>query len=179
MIGGKPEAVEICEPILKLLSVEGGYLHCGDSGSGHFVKLVHNGIEFGMLQSIGEGFELLQNGGFSLNLGDVLRVWSNGSVIRGWLVELMEKGLRENPDIKKVPDYVEDTGEVMMILLIFMALLGGIIVYVIFNRYVNSQKQQIGVLLGLGYTRKDILKYFLFNVFVISVISPSSGIMTP
>jgi 6-phosphogluconate dehydrogenase len=112
MIGGKPEAVKICEPILKLLSVEGGYLYCGDSGSGHFVKLVHNGIEFGMLQAIGEGFMLLQNGGFSLNLTDVFKVWSNGSVIRGWLIELLEKGLRENPDIKKVPDYVEDTGEV-------------------------------------------------------------------
>ncbi|TFF98948.1 MAG: ABC transporter permease, partial [Promethearchaeota archaeon] len=72
---------------------------------------------------------------------------------------------------------VEDTGEIMMILLIFMALLGGIIVFVIFNRYVNSQKQQIGVLLGLGYTRKDILKYFLFNILVISVISIPIGII--
>ena len=72
---------------------------------------------------------------------------------------------------------VEDTGEIMMILLIFMALLGGIIVYIIFNRYVNSQKQQIGILLGLGYTRKDIYKYFLFNVFLISVISIPLGII--
>jgi 6-phosphogluconate dehydrogenase len=112
MVGGKLEAVKICEPILKLLSVPGGYLYCGDSGSGHFVKLVHNGIEFGMLQAIGEGFELLQNGSFTLNLEDVFRVWSHGSVIRSWLIELMEKGLRENLDFKKVPDYVEDTGEV-------------------------------------------------------------------
>ncbi|MFX0060108.1 MAG: ABC transporter permease, partial [Candidatus Heimdallarchaeota archaeon] len=72
---------------------------------------------------------------------------------------------------------VEDTGEIMMILLIFMALLGGIIVFVIFNRYVNSQKQQIGVLLGLGYTRKDILKYFLFNIFIIFIISIPIGII--
>ncbi|GAG61191.1 unnamed protein product, partial [marine sediment metagenome] len=72
---------------------------------------------------------------------------------------------------------VEDTGEIFMILLIFMALLGGIIVYIIFNRYVNSQKQQVGILLGLGYTRKDIFKYFLFNVFVISVISIPLGII--
>jgi len=73
---------------------------------------------------------------------------------------------------------VEDTGEIFMILLVFMALLGGIIVYIIFNRYVNSQKQQIGILLGLGYTRKDIYKYFLFNVLVISVISIPLGIIT-
>ena len=112
MIGGKPEAVKICEPILKLLAVEGGYLHCGAPGSGHFVKLVHNGIEFGMLQAIGEGVELLQQGDFRLNLRDVFRVWSNGSVIRSWLVELMEKGLNEINDLKEVPDYVEDTGEV-------------------------------------------------------------------
>ncbi len=112
MIGGKPEAVKICEPILKLLAVEGGYLHCGEPGSGHFVKLVHNGIEFGMLQAIGEGVELLQHGDFSLNLREVFRVWSNGSVIRSWLVELMEIGLSEVTDLKKVPDYVEDTGEV-------------------------------------------------------------------
>ncbi|GAJ18031.1 unnamed protein product, partial [marine sediment metagenome] len=65
----------------------------------------------------------------------------------------------------------------MMILLVFMALLGGIIVYIIFNRYVNSQKQQIGILLGLGYTRRDILKYFLFNVFIISIISIPLGII--
>lgn len=87
-------------------------MHCGESGSGHFVKLVHNGIKFGMLQAIGEGVELLQYGDFPLSLRDVFRVWSNGSVIRSWLVELMEKGLSEVTDIKKVPNYIEDTGEV-------------------------------------------------------------------
>ena len=92
MVGGKPEAVKICEPLLKTLAVEDGYLHCGESGSGHFAKLVHNGIEFGMLQAIGEGVELLEQGGdFSINLQQVFRVWSHGSVIRSWLVELMEK----------------------------------------------------------------------------------------
>jgi 6-phosphogluconate dehydrogenase len=112
MVGGKTEAVKICEPVLKMLAVEGGYLHCGESGSGHFVKLIHNGIEFGMLQAIGEGVELLQHGDFPLNLKEVFQVWSHGSVIRSWLVELMEKGLSEVGDLKKVPDFVEDTGEV-------------------------------------------------------------------
>jgi 6-phosphogluconate dehydrogenase len=112
MVGGKPEAIKLCEPILKLLAVEGGYLHCGEPGSGHFVKLVHNGIEFGMLQAIGEGVDLLRHGEFSLNLKEVFRVWSHGSVIRSWLVELMEKGLGEVGDLRLVPDFVEDTGEV-------------------------------------------------------------------
>jgi len=112
MVGGKPEAVKLCEPVLKALAVEGGYLHTGKPGSGHFVKLVHNGIEFGMLQAIGEGAELLQRSNYDLNLRDVFRVWSHGSVIRGWLVELMEKGLGDIRDFKEVPDYVEDTGEV-------------------------------------------------------------------
>jgi len=112
MVGGKPEAIKLCEPVLKALAVEGGYVHTGEPGSGHFVKLVHNGIEFGMLQAIGEGFELLRRSKFDLELRDIFRNWSHGSVIRGWLVELMEKGLGEIRDLKEVPDYVEDTGEV-------------------------------------------------------------------
>ncbi|MCK5562561.1 NADP-dependent phosphogluconate dehydrogenase, partial [Candidatus Bathyarchaeota archaeon] len=82
MVGGKTEAVKLCQPILKVLAVEGGYLHTGEPGSGHFVKLVHNGIEFGMLQAIGEGVELLQRSNFALNLRDIFRNWSHGSVIR-------------------------------------------------------------------------------------------------
>jgi len=112
MVGGKPEAVKLYEPVLKALAVEGGYVHTGEPGSGHFVKLVHNGIEFGMLQAIGEGVELLSRSKFDLNLRDIFRNWSHGSVIRSWLVELMEKGLGEIKDLKEVPDYVEDTGEV-------------------------------------------------------------------
>lgn len=112
MIGGKTEGVKLCEPVLKALAVEGGYLHTGGPGSGHFVKLVHNGIEFGMLQAIGEGVELLQRSDFDLNLQDIFHNWAHGSVIRSWLVELMEKGLAEVKDLKDVPDYVEDTGEV-------------------------------------------------------------------
>ena len=112
MVGGKPEAIKLCKPVLKALAVEGGYVHTGEPGSGHFVKLVHNGIEFGMLQAIGEGFELLRRSNFDLELRDIFRNWSHGSVIRGWLVELMEKGLGEIRDLKEVPDYIEDTGEV-------------------------------------------------------------------
>ena len=112
MVGGKPEGFKIAEPILKTLAVEGGLIYTGEPGSGHFVKLVHNGIEFGMLQSIGEGVALLEGSEYKLNLQEIFHNWSNGSVIRGWLVELMEKGLGEKKNIHEIPDYVEDTGEV-------------------------------------------------------------------
>ncbi len=112
MVGGKPEAVAICEPLLKRLCVENGFLYVGEPGSGHYVKLVHNGIEFGMLQAIGEGVELLKHCDYSLDLSNVFKVWSNGSVIRGWLVELMAQGLSEQQSLDKIPDFVEDTGEV-------------------------------------------------------------------
>jgi 6-phosphogluconate dehydrogenase len=113
MVGGKDAGIKIAEPVLKTLAVnENGCVHTGQPGSGHFVKLVHNGIEFGMLQSIGEGVSLLlQGNGFNLDLAQIFKNWSNGSVIRGWLVELMEKGLREQ-DYDKIPSYIEDTGEV-------------------------------------------------------------------
>ena len=120
MVGGKEEGFEIARPLLEELSVEGGLLHTGPPGSGHFVKLVHNGVEFGMLQSIAEGVELLEAGQFDLDLGDVFTNWSNGAVIESWLVELMAKGLKkedqfaetDTPDFHDIPNYVEDTGEV-------------------------------------------------------------------
>ena len=111
MVGGRNEGIRIAEPILKELAVPGGYLHTGRPGSGHFAKLVHNGIEFGMLQSIGEGVALLRAGDFDLDIQAVFKNWSNGSVIRGWLVELVEEGLREKR-IRDIESFVEDTGEV-------------------------------------------------------------------
>ena len=114
MVGGKDDGIKIAEPILISLSVNrDGYVHTGPPGSGHFVKLVHNGIEFGMLQSIGEGVALLHQGGngFNLDLASIFKNWSSGSVIRGWLVELMEKGLKEQ-NFDDIQSYIEDTGEV-------------------------------------------------------------------
>jgi 6-phosphogluconate dehydrogenase len=114
MVGGKDDGIKIAEPILISLSVNrDGYVHTGPPGSGHFVKLVHNGIEFGMLQSIGEGVALLHQGGngFNLDLAGIFKNWSSGSVIRGWLVELMEKGLKEQ-NFDDIQSYIEDTGEV-------------------------------------------------------------------
>lgn len=111
MVGGRKDGIGIAEPVLKALAVRDGYTHTGEPGSGHFVKLVHNGIEFGMLQAIGEGMALLRASDFKLDLAAIFKNWSNGSVIRSWLVELMERGLRER-GMDKVESYVEDTGEV-------------------------------------------------------------------
>jgi 6-phosphogluconate dehydrogenase len=112
MVGGHEEGVKIIEPVLKHLAVRGGFVHAGPSGSGHFVKLVHNGIEFGMLQAIGEGMNLLSKYPEKLDMTSILKCWENGSVIRSWLVELMRKQLQEQKGFENVPPYVEDTGEV-------------------------------------------------------------------
>ena len=112
MVGGKEEGIKLVEPILKLLAVENGYIHAGKPGAGHFIKLVHNGIEFGMLQAIGEGLSLLTNSDYNLDLPAIFKNWNNGSVIRGWLIKLMQEGLLEQGGLEKVPSYIEDTGEV-------------------------------------------------------------------
>jgi 6-phosphogluconate dehydrogenase len=112
MVGGEPAPVARLEPLLRLLAVEGGYVHAGPPGAGHWAKLVHNGIEFGMLEAIAEGIDLLEHYPETLSIADILRCWRHGSVIRSWLVDLMEAAYRQQGGLKKVPAYVEDTGEV-------------------------------------------------------------------
>ncbi len=112
MAGGERDAVEIVEPMLKELAVEGGYVHAGPPGAGHFTKLVHNGIEFGMLQAIGEGIDLLEHYRDDLDVAEVLRCWRFGSVIRSWLIDLMEEAYRKQGGLGEINPYVEDTGEV-------------------------------------------------------------------
>ena len=112
MAGGEKQAIARIEPILKTLAIEGGYVHAGGPGAGHFTKLVHNGIEFGMLQAIGEGVDLLSHYREKLDVPEILRCWRYGSVIRSWLVDLMEAASRQEGGLGKVPSYVEDTGEV-------------------------------------------------------------------
>jgi 6-phosphogluconate dehydrogenase len=112
MVGGEKTAVARIEPVLQALAVEGGYVHAGPPGAGHFTKLVHNGIEFGMLQAIGEGIDLMEHYHDGLDIADILRCWRHGSVVRSWLVDLMEAAYRGEKGLDKVPPYVEDTGEV-------------------------------------------------------------------
>lgn len=111
MVGGDKEAAQMVEPVLRELAAPDGYVHAGPSGAGHYVKLVHNGIEFGMLQAISEGMHLLENSHYNHDVEAVLKCWNNGSVIRSWLTELMEEQYKEQQGLS-VPSYIEDTGEV-------------------------------------------------------------------
>ena len=112
MAGGEKEAIARIEPILLELATAGGYVHAGPPGAGHFTKLVHNGIEFGMLQAIGEGIDLLEHYRDRLDIAEVIRCWRNGSVIRSWLIDLMEEAYRAEAGMEKIPSFVDDTGEV-------------------------------------------------------------------
>ncbi len=111
MVGGDKEAVDRLEPVFKTLAPPDGYAHVGPSGAGHFVKMVHNGIEYGMLQAYGEGFELLKSSSFELDLGKIAHLWNQGSVVRSWLLELAERAFQKDPDLSSIRGYVEDSGE--------------------------------------------------------------------
>ena len=112
MVGGNSTALDRLEPILLDLAQPGGYVRCGESGSGHYVKLVHNGIEFGMLQAIGEGMHLMKKFDQKLPVQDILSCWQNGSVVRSWLIDLMKEQMDEQNGMDNIPGYIEDTGEV-------------------------------------------------------------------
>lgn len=111
MIGGNREVFASIEPLFQDMAVENGYLYAGDIGSGHFLKMVHNGIEYGMMQSIAEGFEVLEKSAFNYNYEDVARVWSNGSVIRGWLMELMQNAFSKDPKLDSIKGVMKSSGE--------------------------------------------------------------------
>lgn len=113
MVGGEKTIFNQLEPIFKTLAPENGYLYCGTAGAGHFVKMIHNGIEYGMMQAYGEGFALLEASPYrdSLNYQDVARLWNQGSVIRSWLLELLENAFAGDPRLDKIAGYVDDSGE--------------------------------------------------------------------
>lgn len=111
MIGGRKEAFAFCEGLFKDLSVPQGYLYCGPSGAGHFVKMIHNGIEYGMMQSIAEGFEILHKSEFNLDLKSVAGVWNHGSVVRSWLMELTESALSKDPKLASIKGIMHSSGE--------------------------------------------------------------------
>jgi 6-phosphogluconate dehydrogenase len=112
MVGGPDEAAKQCEPIFRTLAPPDGYLHVGPSGSGHFVKMVHNGIEYGLLQAYAEGFEILHAAHFPLDLGAISHLWNQGSVVRSWLLELLERAYKEEgPELERIRGWVADSGE--------------------------------------------------------------------
>lgn len=111
MIGGDPTVYAICKPVFEAVSLEGGSLYAGPAGAGHFTKMVHNGIEYGMMQAIAEGFEILEKSGYDLNLPAVAGLWNQGSVIRGWLMELTERALSKDPHLEAIKGVMHAGGE--------------------------------------------------------------------
>ena len=112
MAGGDAEAVTALEPVFRSLAPDGGYAHVGPPGAGHFVKMVHNGIEYGLMQAYAEGFEILRSSEFDLELADVAALWRHGSVVRSWLLDLLHDAFRdEGADLEGIAGYVEDSGE--------------------------------------------------------------------
>ena len=111
MYGGNKEAAGFVEPVFKSLAPEHGYVYCGQSGTGHLVKMVHNGIEYGMMQSFAEGFEILQKAPFDLDLPKIADAWQYGSVVRSWLLELAVDALKGDPRLDHLKGYVQDSGE--------------------------------------------------------------------
>ena len=113
MMGGDKDVFEYLEPIFQTLAPKDGYLHCGKTGAGHFVKMVHNGIEYGLMQAYGEGFEILDASEYaeSFNYAKIAHLWNQGSVIRSWLLELAEDAFSKNNELSDITGYVEDSGE--------------------------------------------------------------------
>ena len=113
MIGGEEKVYRKLLPVFRTLAPKDGFLYCGPSGAGHFVKMVHNGIEYGMMSAYGEGFEILESSEYApgLDYSKVAGLWNRGSVIRSWLLELAEDAFRDDPKLESLEPYVEDSGE--------------------------------------------------------------------
>jgi 6-phosphogluconate dehydrogenase len=111
MVGGSESVCRRLEPLFTTLAPPGGYARVGAHGAGHLVKMIHNGIEYGMMQAYAEGFEILQASPYGLDVARVADLWRNGSVVRSWLLDLAAEALREDPSLERVADYVEDSGE--------------------------------------------------------------------
>ncbi len=111
MIGGDKTAFDFLEPVFSSLAPKDGYLRVGENGAGHFVKMIHNGIEYGLMQAYAEGFDLMEHGRFDLPLADIASLWNRGSVIRSWLLELSGDMLRGNSKLDEIKGFVPDSGE--------------------------------------------------------------------
>ncbi|HDH00467.1 MAG TPA: NADP-dependent phosphogluconate dehydrogenase, partial [Nitrospirae bacterium] len=113
MIGSERDIYEKLTPIFRALAPEEGFMYCGGPGAGHYVKMIHNGIEYAMMQAYAEGFEILKASGYKegLDFSSLSRLWNQGSVIRSWLLELLEDAFREDDNLTSIKGYVEDSGE--------------------------------------------------------------------
>jgi 6-phosphogluconate dehydrogenase len=111
MVGGPEAAFELVEPVFATLAAEGGYAHVGPAGAGHYVKMIHNGIEYALLQGYAEGFEILNASDYQLDLYQIAELWRHGSVIRSWLLDLAAAAYQRDPQLQALTGYVEDSGE--------------------------------------------------------------------
>jgi 6-phosphogluconate dehydrogenase len=111
MVGGPADVCARLEPIFLTLAPTDGYLRVGGHGAGHYVKMIHNGIEYGLMQAYAEGFELMHASDYKVDLGAVAKLWNQGSVVRSWLLELTGRALAEDPELSALKGYVEDSGE--------------------------------------------------------------------
>lgn len=111
MVGGSSENVERLGPIFEALAPEGGFAHVGPNGAGHFTKMVHNGVEYGLMQAFGEGYELLAASDLGIDVGAALNAWRQGSVVRSWLLDLLVGALEDDPELSGIKGWAEDSGE--------------------------------------------------------------------
>ena len=111
MLGGPGEAIARLQPALDTLAPPEGWLHCGPAGAGHYAKMIHNGIEYGMMQAYAEGFEILEASEYEYDLAKLAHLWNQGSVVRSWLLELAERAFAKDPGLEKIRGWVEDSGE--------------------------------------------------------------------
>ena len=142
MVGGDEASFKRLEPFIKILAPKDGYMHCGGVGGGHFVKMVHNGIEYGMMQAYGEGFEILQASPYKPDPTKVAHLWNQGSVVRSWLLELLEDAFTKDPQLSQISGYVEDSGEGRWTVqqAIDSGVSAPVIALSLFQRFVSRQK---------------------------------------
>jgi 6-phosphogluconate dehydrogenase len=148
MIGGDRETYEFVEPIFKTLAPPEGYLYCGPTGSGHFVKMVHNGIEYGMMQAYAEGFDILEKSSYadSLDYSQVAHLWNQGSVIRSWLLELAEAAFTKDAKLSDIKGFVQDSGEGRWTVqqAVDLAVPAPVIATSLFTRFMSREEDSFG-----------------------------------
>lgn len=147
MVGGAPAGVAIAEPLFRALAPVDGYAHVGAAGAGHYTKMVHNGIEYALLQSYAEGFELLEKSDFSIDLHQVADLWNHGSVVRSWLLELAERALAKDPRLEGLQAYVDDSGEGRWTVLeaVERGVPAGVIAQSLFARFSSRDDNSLGL----------------------------------
>ena len=147
MAGGPRDAFEAVEPILRALAPENGYAHVGPSGAGHFTKMVHNGIEYGLLQAYAEGFDLLHASEFDLDLRQIAALWNQGSVVRSWLLELAERAFARSPKLESLRGYVDDSGEGRWTVLeaVERGIPAGVIAQSLFRRFASREENSFAM----------------------------------